>query len=131
MKLERVEIKNFRSIKEATVDFKPSCRVLVGMNESGKSNILKALRLLDRNAPSSKDDKREGSPDEGYIKDLDSYVRFVFTLEEGEPQELFSAVGAGILYEGKTTQCRISWWETRNLKRIFSSDFSNFVSCEY
>ncbi len=45
MKLNRVQIKNFRSIKDIEIDFDPSCRVLVGINESGKSNILNALAL--------------------------------------------------------------------------------------
>ena len=47
MKLSRVEIKNFRSIKKVDVHFDPTCRILVGINESGKSNILRALSLLD------------------------------------------------------------------------------------
>ena len=46
MKLDRVEIKNFRSIQDIKIDFDPPCRVLVGINESGKSNILNALALL-------------------------------------------------------------------------------------
>lgn len=36
MKPDRVEIKNFRSIQEVEIDFDPPCRVLVGINESGK-----------------------------------------------------------------------------------------------
>ena len=47
MRLDRVEIANFRSIKDVTITFEPRCRVLLGINESGKSNILNALVLLD------------------------------------------------------------------------------------
>ncbi len=39
MKLDRVKIKNFSSIQDTTLDFDPPCRVLGGINESGKSNI--------------------------------------------------------------------------------------------
>ncbi len=60
MKLSRVEIKNFRSIADTTVSFENPCRVLVGINESGKSNVLKALRLLsDDYGPSAINDVRE------------------------------------------------------------------------
>ena len=91
MKLERVKIKNFRSIKEATIEFDPSCRVLVGKNESGKSNILKALRLLDRGYAPSNDDKRTIRRGEKALKQdgSDSYVAFIFTLHEEEAQKLF------------------------------------------
>lgn len=55
MRLKSVEIRNFRSINDITVDFDPTCRVLVGINESGKSNILNALALLsDDNDPDKK-----------------------------------------------------------------------------
>lgn len=44
MKIQRVHIENFRSIKE--LDFFPDdyC-VLIGENNSGKTNILRALNL--------------------------------------------------------------------------------------
>ncbi len=58
MRLHHVDIQNFRSIANLTITFEPSCRILVGINESGKSNILYALRLLDPNIPSTNDDRR-------------------------------------------------------------------------
>lgn len=47
MILNRIEISNFRSISEETIKFEPQCRVLVGINEAGKTNILDAIALLD------------------------------------------------------------------------------------
>jgi predicted ATP-dependent endonuclease of OLD family len=45
MKLERVHIQNFRSIKDAS--FSPSALcALIGGNNSGKSNVLKAINLV-------------------------------------------------------------------------------------
>jgi energy-coupling factor transporter ATP-binding protein EcfA2 len=91
MKLDRVEIKNFRSIEKVDVDFNPSCRVLVGINESGKSNILKALALLGENfKPVKKDDLREALPDEDPI--TSAFVRFIFKFEKPESDELFDSV---------------------------------------
>ena len=118
MKLERVEIKNFRSIKEATIEFNPSCRVLVGKNESGKSNILKALRLLDRNAPLGKDDKREPSSNEKHIKD--SYVEFAFTPGEGDAQKWLNAASSEILYKGSLPNISSADGKTTILVEIFS-----------
>ena len=59
MKLAQATIKNFRSIKSIKLEFDPACRVLVGINESGKSNILQALALLGNDIkPVKKDGKR-------------------------------------------------------------------------
>jgi AAA15 family ATPase/GTPase len=96
MKLNRVEIRNFRSIKDITVNFDPPCRVLVGINESGKSNILKALSLLRADhKPSKKDDLRQELPDEDPIEK--SYVRFVFRLEKSESDRLLETVSSTVL----------------------------------
>ena len=85
MKLSRVEIKNFRSIKKVDVHFDPTCRILVGINESGKSNILRALSLLDPLQPVDAADIRFLSPDEAVGEE--SHVWFVFLLTEPERSE--------------------------------------------
>lgn len=96
MRLTRVEIKNFRSIQDITLAFDPACRVLVGINESGKSNILSALALMDSDRdPVKKDDLREALPDEDAIGE--AYVRFVFAFEKTESDELFEKLSAKIL----------------------------------
>lgn len=100
MKLDKAEIVNFRSIKKETVLFDPTCRVLVGINESGKSNILKALRLLSNDYdPSREDDVREGLPDEDTIGE--AYVKFYLRLDKNETDELFSDVSTKILASAK------------------------------
>ena len=96
MKLNRIQIKNFRSIKDIEIDFDPSCRVLVGINESGKSNILNALALLsDDFTPSKKDDLREALSREGQIKE--SEITFVFQFEKTESDKLFEVVSGLIV----------------------------------
>ena len=95
MRLRRVEIKNFRSIEEATIEFDPRCRILVGMNESGKSNILRAINVLnqpiddpfeDAEFNIDSNDKRQTLKDE---KELEySYVGFLFDFEDSEVEEL-------------------------------------------
>src|SRR5689334_20524716 len=96
MRLSRVTIRNFRSIKSCDVKFDSTCRILVGINEAGKSNILKALALLNEDVPPVKqDDLRESSP---YGEDpiAESYVRFVFKFEKAESDQLFDDVSKKI-----------------------------------
>ena len=45
MHLSTVEIKNFRSLKELKVEFQAGLNVLVGRNNTGKTNLLQAIRL--------------------------------------------------------------------------------------
>lgn len=47
MKLKEIEIFSYRSVVRQLIPFNESCIGLVGLNESGKTNILSAIRLLD------------------------------------------------------------------------------------
>ena len=51
MNISKIEIKNFRSIDKMELDINEisdkKCLIFLGINESGKSNILKAISLLD------------------------------------------------------------------------------------
>lgn len=86
MKLTQVEIVNFRSIKYYEFDFKYPLQTLVGINESGKSNILKALSLLDKDVPISQDDVRDQLHEEDAISE--AYIDFVFSWTESERRDL-------------------------------------------
>ncbi len=90
MKLKRVMIKNFRSIADLNLDFYPQCQALVGLNESGKSNILKALRLLSAEYNPTPDDMRDPLSEE---KPIDkSYVWFIFRFEEEEKKSIYNGL---------------------------------------
>jgi len=82
MRLIRADIQNFRSIKNIAIHFEPRCRILVGINESGKSNILRALALLDTGRQVTSGDLRDFLPDEDPSQP--AFVRFVFTLDRSE-----------------------------------------------
>lgn len=45
MHLSKLTIKNFRSIKDLTIDFEKDLNVFVGKNNTGKSSIIDAIRL--------------------------------------------------------------------------------------
>lgn len=95
MELRRVIIENFRSISIAEIKFAPRCRILIGINESGKSNILKALALLDSSIEVGNDDLRENHPDENPI--TEGFVKFIFGLSDEEKQSAVSVLQKSIL----------------------------------
>jgi hypothetical protein len=95
MQLSRVEIKNYRSIRELKLRFEPKCRILVGINESGKTNILNALKLLDPSEVSTRRDLREPGLREAQIRE--AYVRFIFNFTRAEVLEIVEALKATLL----------------------------------
>ena len=46
MKIKEIHIENFRSIKNETIVMDKNCLILLGKNEAGKSNVLKAIAAL-------------------------------------------------------------------------------------
>ncbi len=46
MKLKRLELTSFRIFEQATFDFQPGMNLIVGINGTGKSSVLDALRML-------------------------------------------------------------------------------------
>ncbi|KOP66706.1 hypothetical protein AMS62_16775 [Bacillus sp. FJAT-18019] len=95
MNLKEVIIENYRSIQDLTITFDIPCRVLVGKNEAGKSNILKALSMLNPDNGMLNDDLREGLPDEKYF-DKGS-ITFVFTLNSNDINSILKAQSSKIL----------------------------------
>lgn len=85
MILDRVEIKNFRSIKDVTISFDNKGLILIGKNEAGKTNILKAIAALFGEYKVSNKDKRKRIQNE----QIDSYyIRGVFKLSEEDKQKI-------------------------------------------
>jgi AAA15 family ATPase/GTPase len=95
MELIQTRIKNFRSIKDITIKFGVKCRALLGINESGKSNILKALSLLDSEREIVDADLRDYLPDDDITEE--SVVSFHFSIDKNERVELIELVLAKIL----------------------------------
>lgn len=46
MKIKEIHIENFRSIKNETIVMDKNCLILLGKNEAGKSNVLKAIAAI-------------------------------------------------------------------------------------
>lgn len=96
MKLERIEIRNFRSIESATIHFDQNCKILLGKNEAGKSNVLKAIAALFERYQVTERDRRKKIDNE-VIKEY--YLRAVLSfniLEIDEIIRVFRATYQGI-----------------------------------
>ncbi len=81
MRLKKVEIYGFRSIEEMEIAFDGNGhKILVGKNESGKSNILNALYLLSGKINFEGEDRKVEYNE-------DAFVRFHFELDCDEIEE--------------------------------------------
>lgn len=99
MKLSWVEIKNFRSLADVRLDFRAHrALALVGVNESGKSNLLRALALLGTEKVSRASDVRVQRPDEPQI--TQAHVEFRFDLSKSELDDLLKKMGKLALAKG-------------------------------
>jgi predicted ATP-dependent endonuclease of OLD family len=81
MELKEIQINNFRSIKEEKISFTYNCLVLLGKNEAGKTNLLKAISALFDLYKVTNKDKRKRIDNE---KITDFNVRAVFTLTSSD-----------------------------------------------
>lgn len=83
MELDRIRIKNFRSIKDAEIKLDHKCLILLGKNEAGKSNILKAIAAAFGEYTVSNKDKRKKIDNE-IIDSEDYFVYLIFKLNEND-----------------------------------------------
>lgn len=93
VRLSKVQITNFRSIKNLSLTFDEKCQVLVGINESGKSNVLDAVALLDDTRKIDTRDLRAQHPNE---KPTDSEITYVFDLPDSYVQFVYGEVSKEI-----------------------------------
>lgn len=83
MKIDRIHIKNFRSIKELVVKFDKNCQILLGKNEVGKTSILRAIAAVFGQYVVSSKDKRKRIDNEKIEPD-DYFVRCVLKLDASD-----------------------------------------------
>jgi putative ATP-dependent endonuclease of the OLD family len=81
MKIQSVQIQNFRSFKNETVIFNDyTC--FVGANGAGKSTILNALNVFFRQYKDSKTDLSKLTKDDFHHKDTDEDIRITVTFSD-------------------------------------------------
>jgi hypothetical protein len=88
MKLAKICFDSFKSLFQAELEIKEPCVGLVGTNESGKSNVLYAIRTL------SGERKLTAADAHRRAKKLNPCLRFIFELDESERDALKSGIHA-------------------------------------
>lgn len=93
MELVKFEISNFRSIEFLEIKIeevdKKRCLILLGKNEAGKSNILKAISAVFGKYNVSEKDQRKEKGGET-IEDRECYIRAIFELNQEDFSEIYS-----------------------------------------
>ncbi|HCG05686.1 MAG TPA: hypothetical protein DEV75_12655 [Desulfovibrio sp.] len=79
MRIQRIEIENYRSIKKSSINFEDNFLILIGENESGKSNVLRACSCVGDKL-CSPSDLRVACLDEKDVSD--GSIKFVFQILE-------------------------------------------------
>jgi putative ATP-dependent endonuclease of the OLD family len=136
MYLSRIYIKNYRSIAEVDLTFSKGKNVIVGRNNAGKSNVIKAIDLmLGETSPTyAKSDNVELSDfhtlqgDDGKAKIAQQlFIWCELTREDGEQlvyEEINKCFGLPVWaqgYKNEKTPCRI---EHAKLPKDFSTIFA-------
>lgn len=106
MKLKNIQIKNYRSISNVSLDFQSnndttSTYGFIGVNEAGKSSLLKAIALKDELFRVSQKDFKDRTEDIEIV--------FIYLLND-EESEWYQQHFAGKLEEGKVK----AWKEIRH-----------------
>lgn len=86
MKIHEIHIENFRSIRSVNISFDHNCLVLLGKNEAGKSNVLKAIAALFGQYEIKNKDQRKKINNEK-IFDRRIYATFDYTTDDIEKIE--------------------------------------------
>ncbi|AIJ05723.1 hypothetical protein JH146_0878 [Methanocaldococcus bathoardescens] len=89
MKIMKIEIKNFRSIKEVSIDEISNILILVGKNNSGKSAILNAIDVFWGNRKIKEDDFHKN---ENKIE-----IKIQFLIDDTYLEKLYNDSSFGIL----------------------------------
>src|SRR3990172_627590 len=88
MRLVQATVKNFRSIDSLEIELDPQVTVLMGKNDSGKTNLLQALRSIDsefsygqRDLPYGSNLRNDYDPSSPSAKDM---ITFVVEIAESD-----------------------------------------------
>lgn len=119
MKLDRIEIKNFRSIKSDEIKLDHNALILLGKNEAGKSNILKAIAAVFGEYTVKIQDKRKKIDNE---KITDSYIRAIFKISKEDKAEILKKI------QSKYSNTELIEFEGEvNLEQYIDKNFSEFI----
>lgn len=103
--VKSISLKNFRSYKDTFIEFDPGVNVIIGENDSGKTNLLRAINLVVNNRPSGEDFRSDWGGDTDVAIDIgnklvsrvrtDKENMYVLTHANGN-EDIFKAFGKGV-----------------------------------
>lgn len=98
MRLDRIDIVDFKNIAEATLEFSPGVNCLLGMNGMGKSNLLEAIHFLCLARP------MQPIPESALIRHGAEMLmaKGSFSMDSGAQEEVSCGIVKG---KGKTLKC--------------------------
>ena len=95
MILKEVKIENFKSIENCKINVDMGCKIFVGLSESGKTNLLHALSMLDDSVEIFKKYSKEGTR-----SNIPATVKFVLKMTEEEKTKFLEEIKK-IIYSNK------------------------------
>ncbi len=98
MKIKSVKVKNFRSLKDVSVEFEDGLTCIIGENDSGKTSLLACLRVFSENEPYQVkvDDFRISG------REMENSITIELELSDGvKLRKEFNLTEAGINQESK------------------------------
>src|SRR5437899_816163 len=102
MKLKKVKIAGYKSIKEEiTLHIEDRVTILIGANDSGKSNILSALRCLNDDVPFT-----QAEQNWDLAEGEQSSIEWTFLLSSAERSEVASGLENQMLVQNKKVKVR-------------------------
>lgn len=103
--INSISLKNFRSYKDTFIEFDSGVNVIIGENDSGKTNLLRAINLVINNRPSGEDFRSDWGGDTDVAIDIgnklvsrartDKENMYVLTHAD-EKEDIFKAFGKGV-----------------------------------
>ena len=101
----KLRLINFRSYKDVAIEFGPGVNVITGENDSGKTNLLRAINLVVNNRPTGDDYRSDWGGDTEVSLSTDGKVvgrhrtdneNFYTLIHKNGKQDVFKAFGTGV-----------------------------------
>jgi predicted ATP-dependent endonuclease of OLD family len=84
MKIAKIELENFLSFEKISLDLSENLNIILGKNESGKSNFLKALKVFNSENLNYQNIANRNN----YLDKKDVIIKIFFEINDAEKQSL-------------------------------------------
>ena len=127
MELSKVEIVNYRSIANISISPTPTCQGFVGINESGKTNILTAISLLSPDVKLDKNDARiEGTNED---RQQNAYIMYSFVFSKEEMEKIIDGLLSSIYHESELPKIEFST-KKQSIANFFAAQNRGIYYCD-